>query len=169
LPELAAGHEVFAEEVTAPVSEAPQRWIGALAEVEVMRLLSRMPELNVFKSFPDIELSEYITRRSPDGAMQGIQVKCVGLDGPHDYGAFRVSARNLAAPTNAVMIVLAWRHDLSQFDDRALLFPARRMVELGSKSEDSWMGFFHPHPSRRTKFTDVTVLREDVGRLVAAL
>ena len=72
-----------------------------------MRLLSVVPELNVFKSFPDIELTEYITRRSPDGAMRGIQVKCVGLDGPDDGGAFFVSDRDLAAPTTALLAVLA--------------------------------------------------------------
>lgn len=166
LPPLAAAPEVFEEEGEEPVTQGPQHWMGALAEAEVMRLLSGVPELNVFKSFPDIELSEYIARRSPDGAMQGIQVKCVGLDGPHDHGGFLIHARNLATPTRALIAVLAWRHDLDRFDDRALLFPAGRMKELGHRSEDTWMGSFSPDPTHPNRFADVTVHREDIGRLV---
>jgi hypothetical protein len=109
LPPLRAAAPAFAEEAAQLVSPAQAHWMGALAEVEVMRLLSVVPELNVFKSFPDIELTEYITRRSPDGAMRGIQVKCVGLDGPDEGGAFFVSDRDLATPTTALLVVLAWR------------------------------------------------------------
>ncbi len=167
LPPLPAGAPAFAEEPAQLVSPAQAHWMGALAEVEVMRLLSVVPELNVFKSFPDIELTEYITRRSPDGAMRGIQVKCVGLDGPDEGGAFFVSDRDLATPATALLVVLAWRRDLRAFDDYALLLPAGRLKELGHRSEGRWVGVFHPRPKRVSRFANVTVRREDIGQLVA--
>jgi hypothetical protein len=142
--------------------------MGALAEVEVMRLLSEVPELNVFKAFPDDELSEYIVRRAGDGVMRGIQVKCVGLTGPEDSGSFYEPGRDLVWPTSALIMVLAWRCDLHAFDPHALVFPSRRMTELGHRSEGRWVGTFCPLPKRASRFAAVTVRTADLGELVFA-
>ena len=166
LPPLAADAVAVTEDLAAPEAKAAMHWMGALAEVEVMRLLAGVPELNVFKSFPDVELSEYIARRSPDGAMRGIQVKCVGLDGPDDSGAFFIPARDMRQASAALIVVLAWRRDLQDFDELALLFPAARVPELCHRSEGRWVGVFAPRPSRSSRFAEVTVRRGEVGVLV---
>jgi hypothetical protein len=168
LAPLSLDRPAVVDEFERPPGKTAMHWMGALAEVEVMRLLSAVPELNVFKSFPDVELSEYVVRRPRDGFMRGIQVKCVGLDGPQDTGSFSMSARDLEWPTTALVIVLGWRHDLRAFDPHALLFPASRMTELGSRSLDRWRGVFRPLPRRRSRFEQVTVQREALGDLVLA-
>ena len=158
-----------AEQVAPPAPvhrEAEPHWMGALAEAEVMRLLSDMRLLNVFKAFPDLELTEYLVRHVDTGAMRGIQVKCVGLDGPRDGGMFHVSKHDLAVPTSAFMVVLGWRRDIEDFDELALLFPAARMKELASNAAESWVGKFHPRPAKPARFDDFRVARKDVGRLV---
>jgi hypothetical protein len=170
LPPLSLDTPAVVDEFDRPPTKTAiaMHWMGALAEVEVMRLLSAMPELNVFKSFPDVELSEYVVRRSVDGFMRGIQVKCVGLEGPDDSGVFMMPARDLVWPTTALVVVLGWRRDLRAFDPQALLFPSSRMTELGYRTEDRWMGVFSTRPKRSSRFAEVTVLREDVGSLVLA-
>jgi hypothetical protein len=168
LPPLASATQEVIDDIERPQAKTAVHWMGALAEVEVMRLLSGVPELNVFKSFPDIELCEYVVRRAGDGLMRGIQVKCVGLDGPEDSGAFFVPARDLEWPTTALIVVLAWRHDLRAFDPHALLFAASRMTELGHRSEARWVGVFCPNPKRSSRFAQVMVRCEEVGARVLA-
>lgn len=100
--------------------------------------------------------------------MRGIQVKCVGLTGPADSGSFFVPGRDMVSPTSALIVVLAWRYDLRAFDLHALLFPARRMTELGHRSEGRWVGIVCPIPRRGSRFASVTVRTADVGALVFA-
>lgn len=141
-------------------------FIGSLAEVEVMRLLSEIPELNVFKSFPDMELTEYIVRQTPSGRMRGIQVKCTELDGPESTGTFHVRGRDLMAPTTALVAVLGWRHDLGAFDDQALLFPAAKVQELCHHEGPNWGGGFSPRPKGPTRWDPYRIARSDLGHAV---
>jgi hypothetical protein len=63
-----------------PPPPAQPSLVGHLAELEVMRLLGEGLELNVFKSFPDMEVAEYLVRHRPSGAIRGAQVKCLQID-----------------------------------------------------------------------------------------
>jgi hypothetical protein len=156
---------------THPPDEGYERreWMGNLAEVEVMRLLSGEPSHNVFKSFPDIELVEYITRDQTTGALTAIQVKCVRLDTATSHGIFHIRASSIDHAPNTMAIVLGWREDLQDFDDQALLFPVSRMRDLASLQEDGyWMGVFDPRPTYHARFGETQLPRAEVAARIAA-
>lgn len=109
---------------------AEGKLLGHLAELEVMRLLGVPAALNTFKSFPDLEETEYLVRHRPTGAIRGVQVKCLIVPDADAEGeiAFRGAAFVPSPITD--FAVLAWRRDRAAFDDNAWLIPAADIPHL---------------------------------------
>ncbi len=120
--EAEAGPEVAVPAVPAPPLE--HELLGHLAELEVMRLLGEPATLNTFKSFPDVEEAEYLVRHRPTGNIRGVQVKCLIVPDEHFHGGVDFRGPSFRPSALIDVVVLAWRHDLGAFDERAWLIPA---------------------------------------------
>jgi hypothetical protein len=104
--------------------------LGHLAELEVMRLLGVPAALNTFKSFPDLEETEYLVRHRPTGAIRGVQVKCLIVPDADTQGAVAFRGGSFVPSPLTDFIVLAWRRDRAAFDDNAWLIPAADIPHL---------------------------------------
>jgi hypothetical protein len=104
--------------------------LGHLAELEVMRLLGVPPALNTFKSFPDLEETEYLVRHRPTGAIRGVQVKCLIVPDADTQGEIAFSGAAFVPSPITDFVVLAWRRDGAAFDDNAWLIPATDIPRL---------------------------------------
>jgi hypothetical protein len=117
-----------------PVAPSPHRAegeiLGHLAELEVMRLLGVPPALNTFKSFPDLEETEYLVRHRDTGAIHGIQVKCLIVPDPDTEGLVEFSGVSFVPSPLTDFVVLAWRRDLAAFDDNAWMIPTADLPHL---------------------------------------
>lgn len=113
-----------------PHPHSERERLGQLAELEVMRLLGVPATLNTFKSFPDLEETEYLVRHRPTGAIRGVQVKCLTVADAHTEGEVAFSGAAFAASPLTDFAVLAWRRDRDAFDDDAWLIPAADIPHL---------------------------------------
>jgi hypothetical protein len=104
--------------------------LGHLAELEVMRLLGVPPTLNTFKSFPDLEETEYLVRHRSTGAIRGVQVKCLIVPDAHTEGMVEFSGASFVPSPLTDFVVLAWRSDHAAFDENAWVIPAADLPHL---------------------------------------
>jgi hypothetical protein len=104
--------------------------LGHLAELEVMRLLGVLAALNTFKSFPDLEETEYLVRHRPTGAIRGVQIKCLIVPNADTQGPVAFHGGSFVPSPTTDFVVLAWRRDRAAFDDNAWLIPAADIPRL---------------------------------------
>ena len=90
----------------------------------LMRLLGVPAALNTFKSFPDLEETEYLVRHRPTGAIRGVQVKCLIVPDADTQGAVAFRGASFVPSPITDFVVLAWRRDDASFDSSAWLIPA---------------------------------------------
>ena len=126
--------------------------VGHLAELEVMRLLGEGAELNTFKSFPDIEIAEYLVRHRPSGRIRGIQVKCMTLTDPKAHGLVNLHRASFRPSPVVDIVVLAYRNDLGAFDDHAWLIPAADIPSLVSTDVSNIVLMLHPAGGYGSKY-----------------
>jgi len=143
----------------AAVPPGPKDLIGHLAELEVIRLLGEGAELNTFKSFPDIEVAEYLVRHRPSGLIRGIQVKCITLHDPNGHGMVNFH-RAAFRPSPAVdVVVLTYRSDLAAFDEHAWVIPAVDVPALVSTAGSNIELMLHPAGGYGSKYDRYRALR----------
>jgi hypothetical protein len=95
-----------------------------------MNLLAAPAALNTFKSFPDLEETEYLVRHRPTGAIRGVQVKCLVVPDADTEGEIAFSGASFVPSPITDFVVLAWRRDRAAFDDNAWLIPAADIPHL---------------------------------------
>ncbi|MBJ7607907.1 MAG: hypothetical protein JF887_00540 [Candidatus Dormibacteraeota bacterium] len=143
----------------AAIPPGPKDLVGHLAELEVIRLLGEGVELNTFKSFPDIEVAEYLVRHRPSGRIRGVQVKCITLAGPNGHGMVNFH-RAAFRPSPAVdVVVLTYRSDLHGFDEHAWVIPAVDIPTLVSTKGANIELMLHPAGGYGSKFDRYRTVR----------
>ncbi len=137
--------------------------IGHLAELEVMRLLGEGVELNTFKSFPDIEVAEYLVRHRPTGQIRGVQVKCITLHEPNGHGMVNFH-RAAFRPSSVVdVVVLTYRSDLSTFDEHAWVIPAADIPTLVTTEGSNIELMLHPAGGYGSKYDRYRIIRSQLA------
>lgn len=86
--------------------------------------------LNRFKSFPDLEETEYLALHRPAGAIRGVQVKCPIVRDADTQGAIAFGGRCFVPSPLTDFVVLARRRDRGAFDNNAWLIPAADIPHL---------------------------------------
>jgi hypothetical protein len=137
--------------VTAPSRE----WrsdLGFLGESQVIRLLAEDDDLNLFRSFPDLETSELLVLHLVSRSVLGLQIKTVSVDPTHPAATVSVLVSSFRPSPTTDFIVLAWLTDERRFHDECLLIPSD---ELRTLCEPSALGGhlsfdWHPGPGERT-------------------
>jgi hypothetical protein len=140
--------------------------VGHLAELEVMRLLGEGVELNTFKSFPDIEIAEYLVRHRPSGQIRGLQVKCITLSEPKGHGYVNLHKASFRPSPVVDIVVLTYRSDLGAFDDHAWVIPAADIPTLVSTDVSDIVLMLHPAGGYGSKYDRYRIERP---RLAAEL
>lgn len=139
-------------EPLAAIPPGPRDLIGHLAELEVMRLLGEGVELNTFKSFPDIEVAEYLVRHRPSGLIRGIQVKVITLHDERGHGMVNFHRASFRPSPAVDVVVLTYRADLGAFDEHAWRIPAADIPALVSTDGPNIELMLHPAGGYGSKY-----------------
>jgi hypothetical protein len=144
----------------APPPPSEKSFVGELAEIQVCRLLLQSPQLNVFKSFPDLETTEYLVRHRRSGKIRGIQVKAIGLREASDVRPIHIGLGDYPPSPITDVVVLGWRLDIDEFIEDALLIPVTEAAGLGNGTERVRM--LRWQPSRRTPIDRYRIRASDL-------
>ncbi len=132
----------------APAVALPPTWrsdLGFLGETEVTRRVAEGEELNLFRPFPDSETAELVVLQLAGRHVVGLQVKTVGIDGPHPSGTVYVLESSFRPAPTTYFVVVAWLRDRRQFHDECLLIPSNDVVRFADKDPAGHFKFdFHP-------------------------
>jgi hypothetical protein len=120
--------------------------LGFLGESEVTRLLAEDGDLNLFRSFPDLETSELVVRHLVSRRVLGMQIKTISVDAPHPAATVSVLASSFRASATTYFVVLAWLHDDHRFHDDCLLIPSLDFRALCEPSDLGGHLSFDWHP-----------------------
>jgi hypothetical protein len=137
--------------------------LGHLAELEVMRLLGAPAALNTFKSFPDLEETEYLVRHRPTGAIRGVQVKCLIVPDADTEGEIAFSSASFVPSRLTDFVVLAWRRDRAAFDDNAWLIPAADIPRLTRTDRRTALIELRIGITRGSRFDQYRLRRDEIA------
>ena len=143
---------VEAQVEEAPV-EPPPSWrsdLGFLGESEAIRLLAALPDLNLFRPFPDLETAELLALHLQTRRVVGLQIKTTEVDVAHPTGTVKVLASSFRASPTTYFVVFAWLGDEKRFFDECLLIPSGEVRSIAQPMETSGHLKFEWHPGSRT-------------------
>ncbi|HEY2597112.1 MAG TPA: hypothetical protein VGJ79_01390 [Candidatus Dormibacteraeota bacterium] len=168
---LSRAVESGAEE--APVESRPS-WrsdLGFLGESEAMRLLAAIPDLNLFRPFPDLETAELLALNLETRRVIGMQIKTTEVDFAHPTGTVKVLASSFRTSPTTYFVVFAWRRDEKRFFDACLLIPSEDVRNIAQPMEVSGHLKFdwHPGSSTRSRLDGYRLQLSDLGSHVKTL
>jgi len=143
----------IAETAEMEVAGSAREWrsdLGFLGESEVVRLLAEDGELNLFRSFPDLETSELVVLHLVSRRVMSLQIKTVGVDAANPAATVSVLASSFRPSPATFFVVLAWLKDERHFHDECLLFPSEELRGLCEPSDLGGHLSFDWHPGSRT-------------------
>ena len=137
-----AAAEMAVTETPLPTAATPSSGVGNRGEARLIALLTADSRLNVFKAFPDRELSEYLVRHVGTGMIAGVQVKAVSVDAQHPSGTVGVPPNTFRATPFTYFTILAEQRADRSLHPQCLLVPSMDMGDLlvahGGKLTLSW-------------------------------
>jgi hypothetical protein len=120
--------------------------LGFLGEAETVRLLAEAADLNLFRSFPDLETAELAVRHLDSRRVAGLQVKTIGVDQAHPAGTVTAHAASFHPSPTTYFVVLGWLREGKRFHDECLLIPSQEFRALCQPSDEYGQLKFDWHP-----------------------
>ena len=119
----------------APTTLEPghDRWLGFLGEAEVIRRLAEVPELELYRPFPDLEMVEVLARSRGSLRFGGLQVKAPAWTPARRQAHAAVDISTLQPDASTFVAVLPWLVDAGRFVEECLLIPAAEVPRLGTR------------------------------------
>jgi len=127
-----------------PRARADTRIVGFKGEMEVVRRLSDVDELEVYRPFPDLETAEVVARHGTTHRVVGLQVKTISVDAARPFNTVHVYIDSFRPAADTWIAVLAWRRDARCFSDDFLLIPSLDVKRIGSRSGKQWTFQYAP-------------------------
>ncbi len=155
------------QEMAAPSRE----WrsdLGFLGELEVIRWLAEAGDLNLFRSFPDLETSELVVLHLLSRRVLGAQIKTISVDAAHPAGTVSVLASSFRPSPATYLVVLAWLSDERRFHEECLLIPSEELRGISEPSEVGGHLSFDWHPGSAGQ-THLDHYRASMARLPSQL
>ena len=131
------------------IVEARPMWrsdLGFLGESEAVRLLAEDGELNLFRSFPDMETAELVVLNLDSRRVIGLQLKTVGVDAAHPAATVAAHALSFSPSPATYFAVFAWLREEKRFHEECLLIPSEEFRKLCRPSDQYGAFKFDWHP-----------------------
>jgi len=142
---------------------------GFLGEIEVIRRVAEIDELNLFRPFPDLETVEVLVRHTGTRQFLGLQVKTAGWDAEHVEERVYMRRSSFRSSPTTYICVLGWDRSAGRFEGDCLLIPSEDMVGL-ARVEDEWLVLeLQPGSSHHRRLGAYTIELASLGRSVEAL
>jgi hypothetical protein len=146
--------------------------LGFLGESEAVRLLAEDGELNLFRSFPDLETAELAVLSLDSRRVLGLQLKTVGVDGAHPSATVTARSASFHSSPATYFVVFGWLREQKRFHEECLLIPSEEFRAVCRPSDDGTLKFdWHPGSKAGSHLDGyrhaVTELRTRVAGLVS--
>jgi hypothetical protein len=123
--------------------------LGFLGESEVTRLLAEESDLNLFRSFPDLETAELAVLHLESRRVLGLQIKTVGIDSERPSATVAVLESSFRPAPATFFVVLAWLREEGRFHHWCLVMPSEDLRSIATEDAYGHLKFeFHPDSPR---------------------
>lgn len=146
------------------------RWLGFLGEAEVIRRLAEVPELELYRPFPDLEMVEVLARHHSSLRFLGLQVKATSWVASRPQAHAGVEISTLRPDSSSFVVVLPWLAEGGRFADECLLIPAAEVARRGTVDGRFYLiEFSLSSGRRRSRWDGFRVPLSSLGFQVAEL
>ena len=134
--------------------------VGFLGEAEVIRLLAEVPDLNLFRPFPDLETSELPVLNLETRRVVGLQIKTISVDADHPAGTVSIHLSSFQPSPSTYFVCLAWLREKARFHDECLLIPSTEIRDLCRPHPTDHLSFdWHPGSDSSRRLREFCVNR----------
>lgn len=123
-----------------------RRDLGFLGESEAVRLLAEDGNLNLFRSFPDLETTELVVLDLDSRRVVGLQLKTVGVDAAHPAATVAARASSFRSSPTTYFVVFGWLREEMRFHEECLVIPSEEFRALCRPSDEYGALKFDWHP-----------------------
>jgi hypothetical protein len=128
-----------------PARQHPDtRIVGFRGEMEVVRRLSDIDDLCIYRPFPDLETAEVVACHVATRKVVALQVKTVSVDSSKRFNTIHVAVDSFRPAPDTWIVVLAWRRDAHAFHDEFLFIPSRDVPRIGNRHGHQWTFQYEP-------------------------